>query len=135
MAARIAVIDDDMDVLTLLQALLTEEGYEARTVQAETVDYPRMRRFAPALIILDISTESPTTGWELLERIRRDSALHATPVIVSAADAPSLAARRGALEARGDAVLIKPFDLSDLLALVERLTGGPGAPPASWLPR
>ncbi len=134
MAARIAVIDDDVDILTLLQELLTEEGYEAPTVQAGTADVPRLRQLAPALIILDISTESPTTGWELLERMHRDSVLHATPVIVSAADAPSLTAQRGALEARGDAVLIKPFDLSNLLALVEQLTGRSGAP-ASWLPR
>jgi len=134
MAARIAVIDDDVDVLMLLQELLTEEGYEARTVQARTVDVLRLRQLAPALIILDINAESPTTGWELLERMHRDSALHATPVIVSAADAPSLAEQRGALEARGDAVLIKPFDLSDLLTLVEQLTGRSGAP-SSELPR
>ncbi len=134
MAARIAVIDDDVDVLTLLQELLTEEGYEALTVQVRTADVLRLRQLAPALIILDISTESPTTGWELLERMHRASALHATPVIVSAADAPSLAERRGALEARGDAVLIKPFDLSNLLTLVEQLTGRSGAP-ASGPPR
>jgi len=134
MAARIAVIDDDVDVLTLLQELLTEEGYEVRTVQAGTADDPRVRQFAPALIILDISTENPTTGWELLERMHRDSALHATPVIVSAADAPGLAEQRGALEARGDAVLIKPFELNNLLALVEQLTGRSDAPP-SRLPR
>ena len=137
MATRIAVIDDDVDILTLLQELLTEEGYEAPTVQAGTAAYPHVRQLAPALIILDISTESQTTGWELLERMHRDSVLHATPVIVSAADAPGLTERRGALEARGDTILIKPFELSSLLALVEQLTGGSGsgAPPSSQSPR
>ncbi len=121
----IAVVDDEPSFLDLLQEVLTDDGYEAHRFPGGAADYPRVRDLAPDAIILDIRMEDPRTGWDLLARMRRDDVLGATPIIVCSGDLPLLCERAEDLERLGAAVLAKPFDLDDLLTLLDRLTGGP----------
>ncbi len=125
MPKRIAVVDDEPSFLDLLQEVLTDDGYEAHRFPGGAADYPRVRDLAPDAIILDIRMEDPRTGWDLLARMRRDDVLGATPIIVCSGDLPLLRERAEDLERLGAAVLAKPFDLDDLLTLLDRLTGGP----------
>ena len=125
MPKRIAVVDDEPSFLDLLQEVLTDDGYEAHRFPGGAADYPRVRDLAPDAIILDIRMEDPRTGWDLLARMRRDVVLGATPIIVCSGDLPLLRERAEDLERLGAAVLAKPFDLDDLLTLLDRLTGGP----------
>ncbi len=125
MPKRIAVVDDEPSFLDLLQEVLTDDGYEAHRFPGGAADYPRVRDLAPDAIILDIRMEDPRTGWDLLARMRRDDVLGTTPIIVCSGDLPLLRERAEDLERLGAAVLAKPFDLDDLLTLLDRLTGGP----------
>jgi len=61
-------------------------------------------------------------GWEMLSRFRRDPVLCATPVIVCSADVEALEEHAAAPQGEGYAVLPKPFDLDDLLALLNQVT-------------
>jgi len=124
MPRRIAVVDDEPSVLDLLQEVLSDEGYEAHPFPGGEADYPRVRDLAPDAIILDIHMEDSRTGWDMLDRMRRDDVLGATPVIICSGDLPLLRERATDLERLGAAVLTKPFDLDDLLALLDRLVGG-----------
>ena len=123
MPRRIAVIDDEPSFLDLLQEVLSDDGYEAHRFLGGAADYPRVRDLAPDAIILDIRMEDPRTGWDMLERMRRDAVLTATPVIVCSGDLPALRERAADLERLDAAILAKPFDLDDLLALLERAVG------------
>ena len=125
MPKRIAVVDDEPSFLDLLQEVLSDDGYEAHPFPGGVADYQRVRDLAPDAIILDIRMENPRTGWDLLARMRRDDVLGATPVIVCSGDLPSMHERAMDLERLGAAVLAKPFDLDDLLALLDRFIGGP----------
>lgn len=125
MSTRIAVIDDEEVFLDLLRELLSEEGYEPHIFSDGAAAYLRVRALAPAAIILDLRMESPLAGWQLLERLWQDPALCATPVILCSGDLPLLRARAADLRAHGCAHLAKPFDLGDLLALLEEVCGGP----------
>lgn len=125
MPTRIAVIDDETVFLDLLRELLSEEGYEPHLFSDGAASYQRVRDLAPDAIILDLRMESPTAGWQLLERMWQDPVLHATPVILCSGDLPLLRERAAALQAHGCAHLAKPFDLGDLLALLEHVCGGP----------
>ncbi len=124
MPRRIAVVDDEPSILDLLQEVLADEGYEAYLFPGGAADYPRVRDLAPDAIILDIRMEDSWTGWNMLDRMRRDDVLGATPVIVCSGDLPLLRERAADLERLGAAVLVKPFDLDDLLALLDRAFGG-----------
>ncbi len=125
MSTRIAVIDDEQVFLDLLHELLSDEGYEPHIFPDGAAAYPRVRDLAPAAIILDMRMESPTAGWQLLERAWQDPALRTTPMIVCSGDIPLLRERAADLQARGCVPLAKPFDLTDLLDLLDRMTGGP----------
>ncbi len=61
-------------------------------------------------------------GWEILRRVRRDPALGAIPVIVCAADGEAWEEHTAVLRRDAYAVLPKPFDLGDLLALLTQVT-------------
>jgi len=125
MSTRIAVIDDEQVFLDLLQELLSDEGYEPHVFPDGAAAYSRVRDLAPAAIILDMRMESPTAGWQLLERAWQDPALLSTPMILCSGDLPLPRERAADLREHACAHLAKPFDLADLLALLERMTGGP----------
>ena len=122
MSRRIAVIDDDVVFLDMLHDLLHEEGYEPHAFPDGLAAYARVRVCTPHAIVLDIHRERPDMGWEMLSRFRRDPVLCATPVIVCPADVEALEEHAAALQGEGYAVLPKPFDLDDLLALLNQVT-------------
>jgi DNA-binding response OmpR family regulator len=129
MSTSIAVIDDDPACRELLYDLLSEEGYAVQLFPDRATAAQGLRDLAPAAIILDVRLETPTAGWEILADLRHDPVLHATPVLVCSADLSALQERAGALEQQGCALLAKPFDVDELLVLLQHLARG--APPAS----
>ncbi len=122
MSRRIAVIDDDGVFRAMLHELLGEEGYEPHAFPDGIAAYARVRACTPHAIVLDIHMERPDVGWEILDRFRRDSALCAIPVIVCSVDSEALEEHTAALRRDGYAVLPKPFDLGDLLTLLDQVT-------------
>ncbi|MDQ2828937.1 MAG: response regulator [Chloroflexota bacterium] len=125
MPKRIVVINDDTTFLTLLRDLLTEEGYDTHLCKEGTTSYPRVRELDPDAIILDIRMEHPDEGWQMLEILKLDPVLTTKPIIICSADIPQLQERSAFLQSKGCQTLPKPFDLDDLMTLLERLVGGP----------
>jgi CheY-like chemotaxis protein len=129
-AAPILVVDDDPVILSLVAGTLEDEGYKTVTAPhgAAALELLARRREAgeppPASILLDMRMPI-MDGWAFAEAYRRTSGPHAPIVVVTAAhDAADRAA-----EIDADAVLAKPFDLDELVAVVERCAGR-GARPA-----
>lgn len=127
MAKRIAVINDDTAFLELMSTLLSEEGYEAHIFRESKSAYQEARELGPDAIILDIRMESPATGWQMLELFKLDPVLARVPIIVCSADITALQERAVHLQSKGCDLLPKPFDLDDLLNVLGRLVGPPGA--------
>jgi DNA-binding response OmpR family regulator len=124
MSTCIAVIDDDPACRELLHDLLSEEGYAVHLFPDSATAARCLRDLVPAAIILDVRLKPPTTGWEVLAALRRDPVLHATPVLVCSADRIALQERASDLERQGCAILAKPFDVDDLLVLLQHLARG-----------
>ncbi len=122
MSRRIAIIDDDGVFLAMLHELLGEEGYEPHAFPDGIAAYARVRACTPHAIVLDIHRERPDVGWEILDRFWRDPALRATPVIVCVAEGEAREEHTLALRGDGYTVLPKPFDLDDLLTLLDQVT-------------
>ncbi len=125
MPKRIVAINDDTIFLELLRDLLSEEGYDAHLCKEGAEAYQRVRGLDPDGIILDVRMESPETGWKVLELLKLDPRLTAKPVIVCSADQAQLQDRASYLKSKGCYVLPKPFDLDDLLGLLQQTVGGP----------
>jgi CheY-like chemotaxis protein len=121
---RIAVIDDDAVFVDLMRDLLgVGEGYDVFS----TPDWPRtlefVREVRPDLIILDLMLGRSQTGWQLLELLREDPSSAGIPVILCSAAAPALrdCQEQGRVGSGALEVVAKPFDLDELIEVVERM--------------
>jgi len=112
MTMPILIVDDYNTMIRILRNLLRQLGFsnidEANDGAAALV---KMRSKDYALVISDASM-TPMTGVELLQRVRADVRLSATPFVMVANDnnEGQDAARRGGTES----YIVKPFNAQSL---------------------
>ena len=119
----IAVVNDDVPFLEMMEQLLEEEGYRVLPMNEAGHAYPRIKRHRPELVILDVRLGDPDAGWRVLEALRLDPTVRNIPVIVCSADLRALLEREEYLRQMGCECLPKPFDLDQLLAKMEKILG------------
>lgn len=120
---RILVIDDGDAIRELTTMILAEDGYEVITAPDGEAALKLAERQPPTVILLDMRMPV-MDGWKFASAYRQMPGQRAPIIVVSAAhDAPTWAAALGA-----DDVLTKPFDIDDLLGLVERHSHGQSRP-------
>jgi DNA-binding response OmpR family regulator len=110
------VIDDDLELCTLLGRFLKGEGFEVETVQDGRLGAERALSGAHALIVLDV-TMPEANGFEVLRRIREVSQ---TPVLMLTARGDARDRILG-LETGADDYLPKPFDPQELAARIRAI--------------
>lgn len=118
-ALPVLVVDDDEAIRSLMVELLSSEGY--RVHQAR--DGAEALRVIgedghPCVILLDLVMPG-TNGWAFADAYRRLPGPRA-PIVVTAANTE---VDRLAAEVGADGYLAKPFDLKDLVEVVERVCG------------
>jgi DNA-binding response OmpR family regulator len=110
----ILVVDDDVEILAMLRDFLEGEGLTVRTATngAEALDM--LDDVAPALILLDMRMPV-LDGWGFAARLHERRATY--PIVVMTA---AESARRWADEIGATGYIAKPFDVNELLQLIER---------------
>jgi CheY-like chemotaxis protein len=121
---RIAIVDDDEAISTLLRLALSDEGYEVVCWTGACDPLAFIRSAQPDLVLLDLRLFGKQRGIAIIEALRGDPTQAALPIIVCSADAPALTHHEPWLTRRGVAVLPKPFDLDDLFERVARAVSG-----------
>ena len=115
---KILVIDDDLDIRLGLGARLRASGYEVVFAEDGVGAIAVARQEGPDLILLDIGLPGGD-GFVVLERLKKNTRLAPTPVIVlSARDAEENENRT--LEAGAEAFFEKPADNDELLSAIAR---------------
>lgn len=115
---RILVCDDDPDILEVMKIMLTDEGYTVGICDDESGIFKVIDSFAPDLLLLDIWM-SKIDGREILKKLRSSDKNANIPVIlVSALNETEMAAK----ETGANDFLKKPFEMSDLLSKVKKVT-------------
>jgi CheY-like chemotaxis protein len=111
---KIAVFDDDEDILSICDFVLASSGWEVHTF-SDCIDIVgKVTGVDPAVILMD--NWIPDTGGIIATQLLKDAShLKHIPVIYFSANnkISDLAAQAGA-----DAYLAKPFDLDDLERIV-----------------
>lgn len=116
---RLLVVDDDLAVAKVLQALLSARGYHVEVAHDGRQVLERLARDPlPDLVVLDYAMPE-FDGQEVLRRMRADPRLAGLPVLLATASDISLDQVR-----RVSGLLRKPYPLEVLLAMIERLLGG-----------
>ncbi len=113
----ILVLDDDPTFGRLVQTVCRLEGYQAEVVTDPEALLALARQHRPALILMDVHFQRRDM-LDLLRELRQEEALRDLPVVMTS----GMDRRRECLEAGADAFLMKPFNPTDLLSLIARIT-------------
>lgn len=114
---RILVIDDDVDLRELLSAVLKSAGYDVYTAENGAAALSVLRTMVPDAIILDLMMPV-MNGWQFRE---------AQTAIPQYAPIPTVclsgyhAARHQAAALGMTTCIQKPFEVDDLIAIVDRM--------------
>jgi CheY-like chemotaxis protein len=118
MGGSVMVVEDDEDIRADLVAILRVKGFEVAEATNGKDAIAQLRAGArPCLLVLDLMMPV-RNGWELRADMLADPALAAIPVVVVSGKGRITSDEEQTLAPA--AVLVKPFELSDLLEVVGR---------------
>ena len=115
--APIVVIDDDPAILDAVTDILTFEGYTVERATNGAEGLQLLEQLEPRLVLLDMRMPG-LDGWGFVRTVRQQGRTVRIVVMTAAQDA-----QRWAQEIAADGYLAKPFDLLDLLDVVEHSGG------------
>lgn len=114
MSARVAVIEDDRDLASLLQYALEQEGFEFTCTHDGLTASEFCQRVQPDAIVLDVMLPG-LDGFSVCREIRKDPLLRDVPVLFLTARSSEADRLRG-LQIGGDDYVVKPFSVRELVA-------------------
>jgi two-component system, OmpR family, alkaline phosphatase synthesis response regulator PhoP len=115
----VLVVDDEPQVVWMLQFSLEAEGFQTFAARDGRTALDELRQHRPQLMLLDIMMPI-MDGWSLLQEIR-DLPHGERPRVVVVSARASLRDRAKAAELGAVAFVAKPFNVDDLLGVLNRL--------------
>lgn len=115
----VLVVDDEPVIRDVVAEALRDEGYAVTTARDGRMALDLLAREPPDLVVMDVMMPG-MNGREAYLAMRSRPDLPMIPVILMSA-----AISTEMLDPSISGFLPKPFDLNDLVLLVERLIGGP----------
>jgi DNA-binding response OmpR family regulator len=116
---RVLVIDDDLPLRGMLAAALRQHGFQVLLAGDGGEGQRALAIHKPDIILLDLAMPD-VNGWDFLQRLRETGQLGKTPIIVVSAHLridPQAVLQMGV-----SAILPKPFNLNELIDLIEHLS-------------
>ena len=112
---RIVVIDDEVEICSLLKDLLTTEGYRVSTASDPVEGVWMVKKLQPDLVMLDLDMPK-MSGVEVLRWIKK---IHEpfVAIVMTGSDTPGSA--KAAMRLGSFAHITKPFDLAQVKDLVK----------------
>ena len=117
--ARILVVDDDVDILSVMEILLSMKGFVVEVTTKGESTFSKIDSFQPDLILLDVLI-SGTDGRVICKQLKINEETRSIPVIMFSAH-PGAAATISDYGA--DDFISKPFDVNHLLQKVNTQLG------------
>jgi DNA-binding response OmpR family regulator len=124
MAKRILVVEDDEKSRRLLTDVLRYHGFEVAAVGNGEDALADARSISPDAALLDVQLPD-ITGFDVLARLRAESAGAAIPVIAVTASVMDVD-RRKILAAGFDAYVPKPVNIGELVSTLKKLLSKDG---------
>jgi CheY-like chemotaxis protein len=121
LSGSILVVDDDPNIRSLLELLLSAEGYRVRTASHAGEAQAHLHDFVPDLILMDIQLPG-TGGLELTEHIKKNPERSHIPIVAMTAFEQD-GHQQQAIDAGCSGYLAKPFRAQTLLTLVAAQLG------------
>src|SRR5271157_5335173 len=117
MSKRIAIVEDEVELASLIEYNLTRQGYQVLILGGARGTLKALEQYKPDLILLDVMLPD-ADGFELCRQIRQSSLLGRIPVVFLTARSEEVDRVLG-LEIGGDDYMTKPFSPRELVARVK----------------
>jgi two-component system, chemotaxis family, chemotaxis protein CheY len=119
---RIGLLEDDLAIQEMVRLLLQSEGHEV-TIYASAhdcladvrIDDPYAGPMSLNLLLVDLRLSKSASGMSVIEQLRANPRLATLPIILMTASA---AVDKRELERLQVALVMKPFDIDEILRLV-----------------
>jgi len=116
---RVLVIDDDLPLRGMLAAALRQHGFQVLLAGDGAEGQRALTIHHPDVVLLDLAMPD-VNGWDFLQRLQETGHLGKVPIIVVSAH---VRVEPQALLQMGVAAIVpKPFNLPDLLTVIEHLS-------------
>lgn len=79
---KILVVDDDMDVITMVKAILEKEGYDVVSAMNKKEGLERLRNEKPDLVILDVMMTTYFEGFEMAQEMLNNPEFKHIPFLI-----------------------------------------------------
>jgi CheY-like chemotaxis protein len=115
---RVLVIDDDLPIRGMMAAALRQHGFQVLLAGDGAEGQRALTIHHPDIILLDLAMPD-VNGWDFLQRLQETGHLGKVPIIVVSAHVrvePQALLQMGVA-----AILPKPFNLPELIQLIEHL--------------
>ena len=117
MASRVLIADDEPNIVTALEFLMKQQGYETRVARDGEEALAEVESFRPDLVLLDVMLPR-RDGFEVCQKLRADGWTDLRIVMLTA-KGRDIEIEKG-LALGADAYVTKPFSTGEL---VERVAG------------
>ncbi|HEY8182377.1 MAG TPA: response regulator transcription factor [Thermoanaerobaculia bacterium] len=116
---RILVIDDDLPLRGMLAAALRKHGFQVLLAGDGEEGQRAVNLHNPHIILLDLAMPR-VNGWDFLQRLQETGKIKDVPIIVLSAHLR--VEPQAVLQMGVSAILPKPFNLPELIDLIEHLS-------------
>ncbi|MCF8348821.1 MAG: response regulator [Bacteroidales bacterium] len=79
---KIVIVDDDIDIITVVEAILKSKGYEVLSAHDKKQGIELLKKEKPDLAILDVMMTTHFEGFELAKEILDDAELKNMPIVI-----------------------------------------------------
>lgn len=113
---KILVVDDDLDILTLVKMSLKMHGFDVEALSKWEQINNNIDSFSPDLILLDVSLGG-ADGREICKRLKNTTHTAHIPVILFSANADM---EKSLAYCHAEGFIAKPYELSHFLTTIRK---------------
>jgi DNA-binding response OmpR family regulator len=121
MALKILLADDDMTAQTIGRKILAAIGYDVVTASNGVDAIKKIAEVHPDIVLLDVYMAG-YSGVELCKKLKATAEWAKIPILLTVGKLEPFSAEQG-IEVKADGLIVKPFDVENLITAVEKLVG------------
>jgi len=118
---KVLIADDEPNIVTALEYLLRNSGYEVRIAANGEEALAQVESFLPDVVLMDIMMPLKS-GYEVCQRMRERPEWNHIKIVMVSAKGRDAEVTKG-LSLGADLYVIKPFSSRELVDAINRLVG------------
>jgi len=121
---KVLIADDEPNIVTALEYLLRNSGYEVRVAANGEEALAQVESFLPDVVLMDIMMPLKS-GYEVCQRMRERPEWNHIKIVMVSAKGRDAEVTKG-LSLGADLYVVKPFSSRELVDAINRLVGRGG---------